>query len=186
MTPAFDKLYQEILLEMPLLKGDYVPDNYEFDQGSMDDKIEDVLDNKIVAKFNNFDVYLDDSGDFDRYYFMDGNEYVANVFISKTGRKNSTDGLWKNKKRPDISMLDIILNFILLRYDYIQSSSYHTNQAKKFWIKALNFALSNGYKCGIFDYSDQSENILQSVDDFSEVIDHVWSNEDTHPRIYQK
>lgn len=187
MTPKFDALIKRILLEMPLLKGAYTPELIDTDTETYEDRIQEILQMQSIGEFKNLVVYLDQTKSTDFYYFMNNKNYVAHVFVSKTIRPFSTDSLWKNKNFKNmISMTDLVLEFILPRYPYIQSSHYHTDEAKEFWTRTVSTALNNGHRCNIYDYATNTAQEISNIKTFQTEIENIWSDENKHPRIYQK
>lgn len=183
----FNKLVR-LLLETPTLTSpaerheDYPNHNKERYYYILHDR-----DRTKIDIFMGYSVFYYKSGIYDHYDFIDEqNEiYIARVYIENSNNEIISDSLWKYKSAKPNLMTDIIIQYILPKYNFIQSREEHTQYAMRLWIKLINYADNNGYKWEIFDSNNKCTSQYNTIELFNNNINNIWKDKSLIPRIYK-
>lgn len=145
---------------------------------------------KFLQKYKNYDVYLTKDEDMDYYYFSDDKKIVAYVVINSDNGISISDTVWRHKDGKGQMLFDIMINFILHRYPFIECYRIQSTNAKNMWIKLLKHFIALGYRCTYLLREDRNRYINEkpfiNVEDFESKIEYLWSSRKKVCRIYNK
>lgn len=121
------------------------------------------------------------------YYFFDEDvaQYVAFCFLKKTSDNGVyTDSLWKYQPYKKETMQDILINYVLPQFKYIESHYEHTTLAENMWKNMLLNCFNKSYTISFI--KDKNENRINTMNELTQWIDDAWHNVNIIPRIYAK
>jgi hypothetical protein len=191
MIPSFKEYFYQLLSEMPIARGRYEPMNYDFPDGNKEE-YHSLIDKNFytTGKYKNYRLLYDAGGHKRDYFLLDDDKEQVTLYVTivKNPTGYTTDTIWKYKYAEKGLMADFVLNVLLTIYPAIQSQNMHSEEAKNFWLNLIPSAMNMGYVCGYAEVSEGKpvEHRFDSVEDFSQNIEELWSDDRFRIKIYAK
>jgi len=151
-------VYLQHLSESPNIVYYDPTDDQLNDRGMNVEIAQQVKNGAIVTDISysnsNYKLYLFEG----RYYILNNTaDYVLSMFSGIQLNKGFrfTD-VWQYRPHTGLAR-EVVFNFFLKRFEFVQSDWSHTKLGMKYWQKLLESALSTNHKCSVVFYNGSEE-----------------------------
>ena len=195
ITKTLKELYSEALIcEMPVLNLTPYTENRLENQKQNITIAKDYINGgrgELIGNFQNINIYkqiyqIDKHGELISHILIDTkiNEILGFINLIKIKDADNkgyftTHGIFRTSRTNKGLIFEFFTKWLLPEYKIIISSNSTTISGSKFWIKIIEYGLTNNKECGIFKEKKFIQ--LYKIEDFSQAWD-LQNGE--HIRIY--